>query len=51
MINKHVGYVFLIDWKSRIRWAAVGASQGDELESLRSCTSVLLERFKSGQEG
>lgn len=51
MINKHVGYVFLVDWKSRIRWAAVGAAQGEELDSLRSCTTVLLERLRSGQEG
>lgn len=52
MINKHVGYVFLVDWRSRIRWAAVGAANEtpNEVDSLRSCTTVLLERLRSGQD-
>lgn len=51
MVNTHVGYVYLIDEEGRIRWASVGyADDGSkELESLRSCTAVLLDRLKQAK--
>jgi len=50
MINKHVGYLYLVDWESRVRWAGVGFAEegGKELAGLRSCVAVLLNRLKEG---
>lgn len=48
MMNKHVGYVFLVDWEGRIRWAGCSWATADEEESLRRCGHVLVERLKKG---
>ncbi|KAE8226019.1 hypothetical protein CF319_g1333 [Tilletia indica] len=42
--NKHVGYVFLVDQRCRIRWAGGGFAEEGEREALRACTGVLLAR-------
>ncbi|KAF8587188.1 hypothetical protein K439DRAFT_1630891 [Ramaria rubella] len=46
MTNKHVGYVYLVDEKCRIRWAGCGFAAEEEPESLRICTRVLLQRLE-----
>ncbi|GJN89200.1 hypothetical protein Rhopal_002178-T1 [Rhodotorula paludigena] len=51
MPNKHVGYVFLVDWQRRIRWAGCSWATVDEEEALRRCAHVLVERFKATQKG
>ena len=45
MTNSKVGYVFLIDEKLRIRWAACSDAMAEEIQSLESCAGVLLKRL------
>ncbi|GAA6024054.1 hypothetical protein JCM11491_001615 [Sporobolomyces phaffii] len=47
MPNKHVGYVFLVDWNKKIRWAGCSWATVDEEEALRKCSHVLVERLKA----
>ncbi|GAA6027328.1 hypothetical protein JCM8097_002597 [Rhodosporidiobolus ruineniae] len=49
MSNKHVGYVFLVDWNRKIRWAGCSWATVDEEEALRRCAHVLVERFKQSK--
>lgn len=57
MNNKHVGFVYLVDERGRVRWAGGGLAGEGESESLRACAGVLLERMekrgkdKGGTEG
>lgn len=46
MQNKHVGYVFLVDWERRIRWAGCSWATLDEEEALRKCSHVLVRRLQ-----
>lgn len=46
MENKHVGYVFLVDWNCKIRWAGCSWATLEEEESLRKCSHVLLGQLK-----
>lgn len=62
MDNKHLGYIYLVDENCKIRWAAVSSAQTatqptgddakpdstvtDEVEALRTCTGVLLQRLQ-----
>jgi mitochondrial ATPase complex subunit ATP10 len=46
MTNSKVGYVFLIDEKLRIRWAACSDAMAEEIQALESCTGVLLKRLE-----
>lgn len=43
--NKHIVYVYLVDTACRIRWVACGDPQPGEVNSLRNCASVLLQRL------
>ncbi|CAO2814606.1 unnamed protein product [Amaranthus hypochondriacus] len=43
ILNLLTGYVFLLDKFGRIRWQGFGAATEEELSSLLSCTSNLLE--------
>nr|AKM76480.1 AT1G08220-like protein [Erodium gruinum] len=43
IVNLATGYVFLLDKFGRIRWQSYGMASKDELTSLLSCTSLLLE--------
>ncbi|CAL1699387.1 unnamed protein product [Somion occarium] len=47
MTNKHIGYVYLVDQACRIRWAACADPKPEEIEALKACTGVLLNRQKS----
>ncbi|BGP39825.1 Mitochondrial ATPase complex subunit atp10 [Rhodotorula kratochvilovae] len=49
MTNKHVGYVFLVDWRRKIRWAGCSWATEDEEEALRRCAHVLVERFRASK--
>ncbi|KAH6765101.1 ATPase complex subunit [Perilla frutescens var. hirtella] len=43
IINLLTGYIFLVDKHGRIRWQGSGVAAEDELLSLLTCTSLLLE--------
>ncbi|KAL0436356.1 UNVERIFIED_CONTAM: hypothetical protein Sradi_0343500 [Sesamum radiatum] len=43
ILNLLTGYIFLLDRLGRIRWQGFGLATPDELSSLLSCTSLLLE--------
>mgnify|MGYP001423302728 FL=1 len=46
MTNSKVGYVYLIDENLRIRWAQCAEPTAEEIQSLESCTGVLLKRLE-----
>jgi mitochondrial ATPase complex subunit ATP10 len=48
MVNKHIGYVYLLDERLRVRWAACGDADPQEIESLRTSAGVLLHRLGKG---
>ncbi|GAY64905.1 hypothetical protein CUMW_237160, partial [Citrus unshiu] len=43
ILNLLTGYIFLLDKFGRIRWQGFGMATPEELSSLLSCTSLLLE--------
>nr|AKM76482.1 AT1G08220-like protein [Erodium trifolium] len=43
IVNLCTGYIFLLDRFGRIRWRGTGMASKEELTSLVSCTSLLLE--------
>nr|AKM76486.1 AT1G08220-like protein [Geranium phaeum] len=43
ILNLLTGYIFLLDKFGRIRWHGSGEASKEELDSLLSCTSLLLE--------
>ncbi|KAB1227353.1 hypothetical protein CJ030_MR1G005945 [Morella rubra] len=43
ILNLLTGYIFLLDKFGRIRWQGSGLATQEELSSLLSCTSLLLE--------
>lgn len=45
MVNKHVGYVFLVDENMKVRWAGCGDAKAEETNALEQCTGVLLNRL------
>ena len=51
MVNKHIGYVYLLDERLRIRWAACGDAKPEETEALRISVGVLLNRLQRGEMG
>lgn len=52
MVNKHVGYVYLVDDNCKIRWAGCGLALDSEALALQNCTRVLLQRLtREGREG
>ncbi|PLW43723.1 hypothetical protein PCANC_19436 [Puccinia coronata f. sp. avenae] len=46
MVNKLLGYVYLVDWNMKVRWAACGFANADEVAALLSGTRTLLKRFQ-----
>ncbi|GER34423.1 hypothetical protein STAS_10644 [Striga asiatica] len=44
ILNLLTGYVFLLDNLGRIRWQGFGLATEDEIRSLLSCTSLLLDK-------
>lgn len=43
ILNLLTGYIFLLDSKGRIRWQGFGIASNDEVSSMLSCASLLLE--------
>ncbi|KAL1557680.1 hypothetical protein AAHA92_08231 [Salvia divinorum] len=43
IVNLLTGYAFLLDKSGRVRWSGTGAATEEELSSLLTCTSILLE--------
>jgi ATPase complex subunit ATP10 len=46
MVNKHVGYVYLVDNNLKIRWAGCADAKVEETNALEQCTGVLLNRLE-----
>lgn len=46
MVNKHVGYVYLVDEMCRVRWAGCADAKEEEAKALENCAGVLLERLE-----
>jgi len=47
LLNKHVGFVYLVDEELKIRWAGCGFARSEERESLKGCTGELLKRLQT----
>ncbi|WAQ82005.1 hypothetical protein PtA15_2A318 [Puccinia triticina] len=50
MVNKLLGYVYLVDWNKKVRWAGCGFSNADEVSALFSGTRALLKRFEDNEK-
>ena len=46
MVNKHIGYVYLLDEHLKVRWAACGDAKLEEADALRTSVGVLLNRLE-----
>lgn len=46
MVNKHIGYVYLVDENLKIRWAGCGDAKLEEADALRTSVGVLLNRLR-----
>jgi len=46
MVNKHIGYVYLLDEHLKVRWAGCGDAKSEEADALRTSVGVLLNRLK-----
>ena len=46
VVNGSVGYVYLVDWEGKIRWAANGEAVNDEREGLVNGAKKLVEQWK-----
>jgi len=46
MVNKHVGYVYLVDDNLKVRWAGCADAKVEETNALEQCTGVLLNRLE-----
>lgn len=49
MVNKHIGYVYLVDDNLKVRWAGCADAKVEETNALEQCTGVLLNRLKKKQ--
>lgn len=47
MVNKHIGYVYVVDKDLKVRWAGGGLASEEEAKSMENCVRVLLDRNKS----
>lgn len=45
-INSKVGYVYLVDWECKIRWAGSGRAEAGEKEGLVAGVKKLLEEYR-----
>jgi ATPase complex subunit ATP10 len=45
MVNKHLGYVYLVDEMCRVRWAGGADAMVEEAMALEKCTGILLDRL------
>ncbi|KAH8929657.1 hypothetical protein BT69DRAFT_125135 [Atractiella rhizophila] len=45
LMNKYVGYVYLVDPACKVRWAASAFATEEESKGLMECIRVLLQRF------
>ena len=46
MVNKHIGYVYLLDEHLKVRWAGCGDAKLEEADALRTSVGVLLNRLE-----
>lgn len=45
-INRRVGYVYLVDWDCKIRWAGSGNAEAEEREGLVNAVKRLTDAWK-----
>lgn len=45
LVNKHIGYVYLVDEQLKVRWVGCGNAMPEEAEALRTSVGVLLNRL------
>lgn len=50
MANSKVGYVYLVDWRCRIRWAGSADAEGSEKEGLVAGVQRLLDGWRRERE-
>ncbi|EGN92870.1 hypothetical protein SERLA73DRAFT_116717 [Serpula lacrymans var. lacrymans S7.3] len=50
MVNKHVGYVYLVDENLKIRWAGCADAKTEETDALYRCVGVLLNRLEKSKK-
>ncbi|ORY35395.1 ATP10 protein-domain-containing protein [Naematelia encephala] len=48
--NSILGYVYLVDWNCKIRWAACANAEEKEIHSLRNATAVLMARLEKDRQ-
>ncbi|EIW78480.1 hypothetical protein CONPUDRAFT_128126 [Coniophora puteana RWD-64-598 SS2] len=51
MVNRHVGYVYLLDENLRVRWAGCADAKAEETAALEKCVGVLLARLEQSKKG
>lgn len=50
MVNKHVGYVYLVDENLKVRWAGCADAKPEEAAALEGCVKVLLTRLEKNKK-
>jgi len=50
LLNKHIGFVYLVDENVKVRWAGCAFARDEERTSLRGCTGELLARLKKEEK-
>ncbi len=50
LLNRKVGYVYLVDGECKIRWAGSGVASAEEKESMVNCVKRLLQETKKPKE-
>lgn len=50
ILNRYVGYIYLVDNQCKIRWAGCGNATEEEKKYLITCSQKLLEEYKKNAE-
>ncbi|EGG06757.1 uncharacterized protein MELLADRAFT_48252 [Melampsora larici-populina 98AG31] len=50
MANKLLGYVYLVDWDKKIRWAGCGFANAEEMRGLFTSSRALLKRISEKKQ-
>ncbi|KAH9815567.1 ATP10 protein-domain-containing protein [Melampsora americana] len=50
MVNKLLGYVYLVDWDRKVRWAGCGFANAEEMRGLFTSSRALLKRFSEKKQ-
>jgi len=50
LLNRHIGFVYLVDENVKIRWAGCGFAREEERVSLKGCLGELLSRLEKSKD-